>query len=60
MVLNLPLTYLRHLPRGTNSTTSQSSSPHWTQSNGQAEAAVKSARHILLTADDVDLVLLSV
>ena len=30
-------------------------SPYWSQSNGCAEAAVKSAEHILLTADDVDL-----
>ena len=36
------------------------SSPYWSQSNGRAEAAVKSAKHILLTADDVDLALLSV
>lgn len=35
-------------------------SPYWSQSNGRAEAAVKSAKHILLTADDVDLALLSV
>ena len=36
------------------------SSPYWSQSNGRAEAVVKSAKHILLTADDVDLSLLSV
>ena len=36
------------------------SSPYWLQSNGPVEAAVKSARHILLTGDYVDLVLLSV
>ena len=36
------------------------SSPHWSESNGRAEAAVKSAKHILLTADDVELALLSV
>ena len=36
------------------------SSPYWSQSNGRAEAAVKSAKHILLIADDVDLALLSV
>ena len=36
------------------------SSPYWSQSNGRAEAAVKSAKHILLTAEDVDLALLSV
>ena len=36
------------------------SSPYWSQSNGRAEAAVKSAKHILLTADDFDLALLSV
>ena len=29
-------------------------SPSWSQSNGRAEAAVKSAKHILLTAEDVD------
>ena len=34
--------------------------PYWLQSNGWAEAAVKSARHILLTADDVELALLSI
>ena len=34
-------------------------SPYWSQSNGRAEAAVKSAKHILLTAEDVDLALLS-
>ena len=36
------------------------SSPYWSQSNGRAEAAVKSVKHILLTAEDVDLSLLSV
>ena len=36
------------------------SSPYWSQSNGRAEAAVKSAKHILLTAEDVDLALRSV
>ena len=36
------------------------SSPYWSQSNGRAEAAVKSAKHILLTAEDADLALLSV
>ena len=36
------------------------SSPYWSQSNGRAEAAVKSAKHILCTAKDVDLALLSV
>ena len=36
------------------------SSPYWSQSNGRAEAAVKSAKHILLTAEDVDVGLLSV
>ena len=36
------------------------SSPYWSQSNGRAEADVKSAKHILLTAEDVDLALLSV
>ena len=36
------------------------SSPYWSQSNGRAEAAVKSAKHILLTAENVDLALLSV
>ena len=36
------------------------SSPYWSQSNGRAEAAVKSAKHILRTAKDVDLALLSV
>ena len=36
------------------------SSPYWSQSNGRAEAAVKSAKNILLTAEDVDLALLSV
>jgi hypothetical protein len=36
------------------------SSPYWSQSSGRAEAAVKSAKHILLTADDVDLAILSV
>ena len=36
------------------------SSPYWFQSNGRAEAAVKSAKHILRTAKDVDLTLLSV
>ena len=36
------------------------SSPYWSQSNGHAEAAVKSAKQILLTADDFDLALLSV
>jgi transposase InsO family protein len=36
------------------------SSPYWSQSNDRAEAAVKSAKHILLTADDFDLALLSV
>lgn len=35
------------------------SSPYWSQSNGRAEAAVKSAKHILITANDVDLALLS-
>lgn len=33
------------------------SSPYWSQSSGRAEAAVKSAKHILLTADDVALLL---
>ena len=36
------------------------SSFYWSQSNGSAEAAVKSAKHIILTAEDVDLALLSV
>ena len=36
------------------------SSPYWSQSNGRAEAAVKSAKHNLLTAEHVDLALLSV
>ena len=36
------------------------SSPYWSQSNGRAEAAVKSAKHIPLTPEDVDLALLSV
>ena len=36
------------------------SSPYWSQSNGRAEAAVKSAKHILLTANDVDLALMAV
>ena len=40
------------------------SSTYWLQSNGraeaEAEAAVNSAKHILLTAEDVDLALLSV
>ena len=36
------------------------SSPYWAQSNGRAEAAVKFAKRVLLTADDVDLALLSV
>ena len=36
------------------------SSPYWSQSNGRAKAAVKSAKHILLTAEDADLALLSV
>ena len=36
------------------------SSPYWSQSNGRAEAAVKSAKHILLTANDVDLALSSI
>ena len=36
------------------------SPPYWSQSNGRAEAAVKSVRHTLRTAKDVDLVLLSV
>ena len=36
------------------------SSPYWPQSNGRAKAAVKSVKHILLAADDVDLALLSV
>ena len=36
------------------------SSPYWLQSNGRAEAVVKSAKHILLTGDDVDLALLSI
>lgn len=36
------------------------SSPYWSQSNGRAEAAVKSAKQILRTAKDVDLALLSV
>ena len=36
------------------------SSPYWSQSNGRAEAVVKSAKHILLTAEDADLALLSV
>jgi len=36
------------------------SSPYWSQSIGQAEAAVKSAKHIFLTAEEVDLALLSV
>ena len=36
------------------------SSPYWAQTNGRAEVAVKSAKRILLTADDVDLALLSV
>ena len=36
------------------------SSPYWCQSNDRAEAAVKSAKHILLTAEDADLALLSV
>ena len=31
------------------------SSPYWSQSSGRAEAAVKSAKHILRTAKDVDL-----
>jgi len=35
------------------------SSTYWSQSNGRAEAAVKSAKHILCTAKDVDLALLS-
>ena len=35
-------------------------SPYWSQSNGRAEAAVKSAKHILLTGDDVDLALFSI
>ena len=35
------------------------SSPYWSQSNGRAEAAVKSAKHILRTANDVDLALRS-
>ena len=34
------------------------SSPYWAQSNGRAEAAVKSAKRILLTADDDDMALL--
>lgn len=36
------------------------SSPYWSQSNGCTKAAVKSAKHILHTARDVDLALLSV
>ena len=36
------------------------SSPYWSQSNGSAEAAIKSAKHILHTADDVELALLFV
>lgn len=36
------------------------SSPYWLQLNGRADAAVKSAKHILITADSVDLALLSV
>ena len=36
------------------------SSPHWSQSNGRPEAAVKSAKHILRTAKDVDLALMLV
>ena len=36
------------------------SSPYWSQPNTRAEAAVKSAKHILRTAKDVDLALLSV
>ncbi|XP_015777860.1 PREDICTED: mucin-2-like [Acropora digitifera] len=36
------------------------SSPYWSQSNGRAEAAVKSTKHILRTAEDADLTLLSV
>ena len=35
------------------------SSPYWSQSNVRAEGAVKSAKHILRTAKDVDLALLS-
>ena len=34
--------------------------PYWSQSNGRADVAVKSAKHILRTAKDVDLALLSV
>ena len=33
------------------------SSPYWSQANGCTEAAVKTAKHILLTADDVELAL---
>lgn len=44
------------LPSTLNNITS---SPYWSQSNGRAEAAVKSAKHILITANDVDLALLS-
>ena len=36
------------------------SSLYWSQSNGRADAALRSAKHILLTAEDVDLALLSV
>ena len=36
------------------------SSPYWSQSNGRAEAAVKAAKHIPFTAEDVDVALLSV
>ena len=36
------------------------SSPSWSQSNGRAEATVKSAKNILRTAKDVGLALLSV
>jgi hypothetical protein len=56
---NLPLIYLRHLQTITSFIISHPP-PYWSQSNGRAEAAVKSAKQILLTADDFDLALLSV
>ena len=36
------------------------STPYCSQSNGRTEAAVKSAKHILHTAEDIDLALLAV
>ena len=56
---NSPLRHSKHLQRNINFITLP---PHLIglSPKGRAEAAVKSAKHILLTAEDVDLALLSV